>query len=77
MDIALDLVEIYLRTNGYLTLSEWQVQTFSDHQRWKTLADIDIFALRLPGPTSASVVAPANPLLWDKWPTSGRHERRV
>lgn len=58
MDIAVDLVEVYLRTNGYLTLSEWQVQTFNDREQWETLTDIDIFALRLPGPTYAAVAAP-------------------
>jgi hypothetical protein len=58
MDIAVDLVEIYLRTNGYLTLSEWQVQTFSERELWETLTDIDIFAVRFPGEILAAVPAP-------------------
>ena len=49
MDTAVELVEIYLRLNGYLTLSEWQIQTLSDSGRWQTLTDVDIFGLRLPG----------------------------
>jgi hypothetical protein len=55
VDIAVDLVEIYLRANGYLTLSEWQVQTFNDRGQWETLTDIDIFGVRLPGPVYAAL----------------------
>lgn len=58
MDIAVDLVEIYLRTNGYLTLSEWQVQTFSERGQWETLTDIDIFAIRFPGQILAAMPSP-------------------
>ncbi len=49
MDTAVELVEIYLRLNGYLTLSEWQIQTLSDSGQWQTLTDVDILGLRFPG----------------------------
>lgn len=49
MDIAVDLVEVFLRVNGYLTLSEWQVQTLSERGQWETLTDIDILGVRFPG----------------------------
>jgi len=42
MDIAVDLVETYLRLNGYLTLSEWQIQAVSPLGQWETLTDVDI-----------------------------------
>ncbi|MFQ5522889.1 MAG: hypothetical protein ACE5F5_04855 [Acidimicrobiia bacterium] len=49
MDTAVALVEIYLRLNGYLTLSEWQIQTLSESGQWQTLTDVDILGLRFPG----------------------------
>jgi hypothetical protein len=49
MDTAVDLVEIYLRLNGYLTLSEWQIQTMSAAGTWQTLTDVDILGVRFPG----------------------------
>jgi hypothetical protein len=49
VDTAVELVEIYLRLNGYLTLSEWQIQTLSDAGQWQTLTDVDILGLRFPG----------------------------
>lgn len=59
MDIAVDLVEIYLRVNGYVTLSEWQVQTLSERGQWESLTDIDILGVRFPGAVYA--VAPPTP----------------
>ncbi|MGH8946026.1 MAG: hypothetical protein ACRDVL_07755 [Acidimicrobiia bacterium] len=50
MDTALDLVEVYLRLNGYLTLSEWQIQALSAAGEWQTLTDVDILGVRFPGP---------------------------
>lgn len=50
MDAANALVEVYLRVNGYLTLSEWQIQARNRHGQWDTLTDVDIFGIRFPGP---------------------------
>lgn len=49
MDIAVNLVENYLRLTGYLTLSEFEVQRRDKRGRFKTVTDIDIMALRFPG----------------------------
>lgn len=49
MDTAVDLVEVYLRLNGYLTLSEWQIQTLRATGIWETLTDVDILGVRFPG----------------------------
>ena len=50
MDAANDLVEAFLRANGYLTLSELQVQFLNKRGDWETLTDVDILAVRFPGP---------------------------
>ena len=44
MDIAVNLVENYLRLNGYLTLSEFEVQRRVSHGHYKTVTDVDIMA---------------------------------
>ncbi len=49
MDIAVNLVESYLRLNGYLTLSEMEVQKKTKSGIYETLTDVDIVALRFPG----------------------------
>jgi len=49
VDIAVNLVESYLRLSGYLTLSEFEVQRRSDTGGFETVTDVDIMALRLPG----------------------------
>jgi hypothetical protein len=49
MDIAVNLVENYLRLTGYLTLSEFEVQRRDKQGRFKTVTDIDIMGLRMPG----------------------------
>lgn len=49
MDVAVDLVQAFLRFNGYLTVSEWQIQTLNRRGDWETLTDVDILALRFPG----------------------------
>jgi hypothetical protein len=53
MDIAVNLVENYLRLNGYLTLSEFEVTRRRDDGQFETVTDVDIMALRLPGDTYA------------------------
>ncbi|MEX1207297.1 MAG: hypothetical protein WEE36_01635, partial [Acidimicrobiia bacterium] len=49
MDIAVNLVETYLRLNGYLTLSEFEVQARRVDGAFESITDIDIMALRFPG----------------------------
>jgi len=49
MDIAVNLVENYLRLNGYLTLSEFEVQRRVAKGHYKTVTDVDIMAVRFPG----------------------------
>ncbi len=53
MDIAVNLVENYLRLNGYLTLSEFEVSRKNDEGRFETVTDVDIMAIRFPGPVFA------------------------
>lgn len=50
MDIAVSLVESYLRLNGCFTLTEFQVQQPVAGQpgRYETATDLDILAVRLP-----------------------------
>ncbi|MDJ0663802.1 MAG: hypothetical protein QNJ75_04530 [Acidimicrobiia bacterium] len=52
MDIAVNLVENYLRLTGYLTLSEFEVQRRDERGRYKTVTDIDIMGVRMPGDVS-------------------------
>ena len=49
MDIAVNLVESYLRLNGYLTLSEFEIQARGDDGTFTTITDVDIVAMRSPG----------------------------
>ena len=49
MDIAVSLVESYLRFNGYLTLSEFEVQARNDHGEFESVTDVDIMGIRFPG----------------------------
>lgn len=49
MDVAVNLVESYLRLNGYLTLSEFEVQKRNMKGIYETLTDVDMVALRFPG----------------------------
>jgi hypothetical protein len=50
LDIAVNLIETYLRLTGYLTLSEFEVQRRDDDGEFRTVTDVDIMAMRLPGP---------------------------
>lgn len=50
MDVATDLVEAFLRLNGYFTMSEIPIQALNHRGDWETVTDIDILALRFPGP---------------------------
>lgn len=49
VDAAEPLVEIFLRLNGYLTLSEWQIQAMNRSGQWETITDVDVLAVRFPG----------------------------
>lgn len=49
MDIAVNLVETYLRLNGYLTLSEFEIQQKGKGGQWHTVTDVDMVAVRFPG----------------------------
>lgn len=49
MDVAINLVESYLRLNGYLTLSEFEIQGRSPNGGYETLTDVDIIGIRFPG----------------------------
>lgn len=53
MDIAVNLVESYLRLTGYLTLSEFEVQARREDGGFDTITDVDIMAIRFPGPIFA------------------------
>lgn len=50
MDVAVNLVESYLRLNGYFTLSELEIQGQMPDGSFETLTDVDIVAIRFPGP---------------------------
>lgn len=50
MDVAVNLVESYLRLNGYLTLSELDIQARTE-RGWETLTDVDVVGFRFPGDT--------------------------
>lgn len=54
MNIAVNLVESYLRLNGYLTLSELEIQGRMPDGSFETLTDVDIVALRFPGKVYAA-----------------------
>lgn len=49
MDIAVNLVETYLRLNGYLTLSEFEIQARGENGFYETVTDVDIVGFRFPG----------------------------
>ena len=53
MDIAVNLVETYLRLNGYLTLCEFEVQALGEEGMYETVTDVDIVGCRFPGDISA------------------------
>jgi hypothetical protein len=54
MDIAVNLVETYLRLCGYLTVSEFEVQRREADGSYVTVTDIDVMAVRMPGDGSVS-----------------------
>jgi hypothetical protein len=56
MDIAVNLVQSYLRLNGYLTMTEFEVQGRSSSGGWETITDVDVVGLRFPGEVFAADV---------------------
>ncbi len=50
MDVAVNLIESYLRLTGYLTVSEFEVQRRHDDGTFSTITDVDVLAVRMPGP---------------------------
>lgn len=49
MDIAVNLVESYLRLNGYLTVSEFEIQERAPDGTFRAVTDIDVMGVRFPG----------------------------
>jgi hypothetical protein len=49
VDAASGLVEVFLRLNGYLTLTEWQIQVMNARGQWETITDVDVVGVRFPG----------------------------
>lgn len=49
MDIGVNLVENYLRLTGYLTVSEYEVQRKDRHGQFRTITDVDVMGIRMPG----------------------------
>lgn len=54
MDIAVDLVETYLRLNGYLTMTEFEIQRLGENGLYETVTDVDIVGFRVPGDMDAA-----------------------
>lgn len=49
MDIAVDLVEAYLRVNGYLTVTEYPILEAKRTGQVREATDLDLLAFRFPG----------------------------
>jgi hypothetical protein len=50
VDIGVDLVEAYLRLNGYFTITEFEVLRETTPDNYQTVTDVDMIAVRFPGP---------------------------
>lgn len=49
MDIAVTLVQAYLRVNGYFTVAEYPVLEVAEPGGYRTTTDLDLLAFRFPG----------------------------
>lgn len=49
MDVAVAIVQAYLRVNGYFTVSEYPVIEAMGGRNYRIVTDIDILAVRFPG----------------------------
>jgi hypothetical protein len=54
MDIGVDLIEAYLRINGYFTLTEFEVQRKVKNKGYETVTDVDVMGVRYPGHVHAA-----------------------
>jgi hypothetical protein len=54
VDAAVELVESYLRLNGYATLAEFQIHHRLHDGTYEALTDVDIIGIRFPGPLYAA-----------------------
>jgi len=49
MDTAVGLVQSYLYMNGYFTVTEYPVLELMDDGEYRSVTDVDVLALRIPG----------------------------
>ena len=49
MDTAVALVQSYLYMNGYFTVTEYPVLELMDDGEYRTVTDVDVLAVRIPG----------------------------
>lgn len=67
MDTAVSLVQSYLYMNGYFTVTEYPVVEMLGTGEYRTVTDVDLLALRMPGPVAgddaARPILPADPAL--------------
>jgi hypothetical protein len=56
MDVAVELVDGYLRMTGYFTLTEFDIQRRTKSGEYITVTDVDMVAVRFPGRTLAADV---------------------
>lgn len=49
MDVAVGLVEAYLRVNGYFTVTEYPIVEVCKYGDYRTATDLDVLAFRFPG----------------------------
>jgi hypothetical protein len=54
VDAGVDLVESYLRLNGYATLSEFQIHRRLPDGSYEALTDVDVVGIRFPGEVYAA-----------------------
>ena len=50
MDTAVSLVQSYLYMNGFFTVTEYPVLELMEGGEYRTVTDVDLLAVRLPGP---------------------------
>ena len=49
MDTAVALVQSYLYMNGYFTVTEYPVLELMEDGEYRTVTDVDVLAVRIPG----------------------------
>lgn len=72
MDLAVSLVQTYLRVNGYFTVTEFPLVEAGEHDDYRSATDLDLLACRFPDagqvvlgprPTSAEALVATDPPL--------------